>query len=142
MSVVIKTADETVNNSVTLQDDNVLLFAAAANEKWQFEGVLILTAVNTTPDFKMTFTGPAASVGSWAAIFSDETTVAVDAGSAALGTAQSFVSAQVPRIVRFWGAIANGANAGNLTLQWAQDTATAVNTQVLAGSYIKYQKQT
>jgi len=37
MSLIVKEADETVNNSAVLQNDNELLFAVAANEVFQFE---------------------------------------------------------------------------------------------------------
>lgn len=142
MSLLVKEANETVNNSSTMQNDDELLFAIAANEVWQFEGVLFITSTTATPDFRIGFTGPAGAVGSFGAILGDTATGNADAGSAALGTAVDFASANVFTIVRFWGGIHNGANAGNLTLQWAQSAATAENTTVRAGSYIKYQIET
>ena len=139
MSLIVKAADETVNNSTTLQDDDHLLFAVAANEKWQFEGVLMFEGP-TTADMKFAFSGPAASVGAWAGL-QLEGTAQTDIG-AELGTAQVLAFANSARQhVRFWGSIANGANAGNLKLEWAQDTATVADTTMHAGSYIKYQQQ-
>mgnify|MGYP001558419133 CR=1 FL=1 len=141
MSIVVKTADETVNNSATLQDDNVLLFAVAANEKWQFEGVLMIQS-NSTADFKLTFSGPTGSVGQFSRIFREAATD--NAGNGDLGDVDNSIAiVGGGRVfILFWGAIVNGANAGNLTLQWAQNTATVVDTIVHAGSYIKYQQQT
>jgi len=141
MSLIVKEADETVNNSTTLQNDDELLFAVAANEVFQFEGVLNLTT-NPTPGFRMTFTGPTGAVGSFSAIYGDMLTGNADAASGPLGSPLQLASAQAGATVRFWGGIHNGATAGNLTLQWAQNTADASNTKVLAGSYIKYQKET
>lgn len=147
MSLIVKEADETVNNNNTAQNDNELLFAVAANEVWQFEGVLFVTS-GTTPDFTMTFSGPTGAVGAWGAILnansggSPGTTGAPIAGGGQLGTADSLETTGTIETIRFWGAIHNGANAGNLTLQWAQNTATATDTKVLAGSYIKYQIET
>ena len=40
--VIRKSADETVNNSTTLQDDDELLFPIAANEVWYFEFFLLI----------------------------------------------------------------------------------------------------
>ena len=139
MSLIVKEADETVTNSNTVQDDNELLFAVAANEVWQFEGVLLLSA-HPTPDFRVTFTGPTGAVGSFAAAYS---TGALDesVSSDALGNVLSFAAASQGTVLRFWGGIHNGANAGNLQLKWAQNTPDANNTKVLAGSYIKYQKE-
>ena len=141
MSLIVKEADETVNNSTTLQNDNELLFAVAANEVVQFEGVLM---VSTDPaaDFKLTFTGPAGAVGSFAAIYGDTLTGNADASSAALGSAAALVSGNDGSVVRFWGGIHNGGTAGNLTLQWAQNTANVSDSKVLAGSYLKWQAET
>jgi hypothetical protein len=33
----------------------------------------------------------------------------------------------------------NGANSGNVTLQWAQNSANATDTTVYAGSYVQYE---
>lgn len=139
MSLIVKEADETVTNSNTVQNDDELLFAVAANEVWQFEGVLLLSA-HPTPDFRVTFTGPTGAVGSFAAAYS---TGALDesVSSDALGNVLSFAAASQGTVLRFWGGIHNGANAGNLQLKWAQNTSDANNTKVLAGSYIKYQKE-
>lgn len=144
MSLIVKEANETVNNSNALQNDDELLFAVAANEVWQFEGVLFVSS-NTTPDFKLTFTGPTGAVGGWGAIINTNSASATaqNAAGAVLGSADNLTtSGTFIETIRFWGGIHNGANAGNLTLQWAQNTANASNTIVYAGSYIKYQKET
>lgn len=140
MSLIVKEADETVNNSTTLQDDDELLFSVAANEVWQFEGVLNLSAPSDG-DIKLTFTGPSGAVGSFSGVYVD-VSGGEDADAAALGTSVSLTSLNNGRIVKFQGGIHNGANAGSLTLQWAQATALVGDTKVLAGSYIKYQRET
>ena len=50
-----KTADETVNNSIAVQDDNHLSFSIAANEIWEFRIVLIHIG-NATADLKVAVT--------------------------------------------------------------------------------------
>jgi len=141
MSLIVKEANESVLNSTTLQDDDELLFAVAANEVWQFEGVLNVDA-SSNPDIKITFTGPSGSVGSYGCISQDISNNTV-AGSAALGGTTVIATAAQNKVIRYWGAIHNGANAGNLTLQWAQNTADAgAQITVRAGSYIKYQVET
>ena len=44
--------------------------------------------------------------------------------------------AQLEDIPYLSGIVINGGTAGNLQLQWAQQTATAVNTKVLTNSYL------
>ena len=140
MSLIVKTADETVNGSATLQNDDELLFAVAANETWQFEGVLFYTS-GATPDIKITATGPSGAVGRFGVV-ATSSNLSVEGRNDELGTGVTITSpAGNPGIVHFYGAIANGANAGNLTLQWAQGTSDASDTIVHAGSYIKYQEQ-
>lgn len=141
MSLIVKEANESLINSTTLQDDDELLFAVAANEVWQFEGVLQVDA-SSSPDIKLTFTGPSGSVGSYGCIAQD-TSNNIVVGSTTLGNTTGIATAAQNKIVRYWGAIHNGANAGNLTLQWAQNTLDAgAQIHVRAGSYIKYQKET
>jgi len=137
MSVIVKEADETISSNNTLQNDDELLFAVAANEVYQFEGVLMVST-GATPDIKLTFAGPTGAVGSFSWEGADSSANRSFA-SAALGATTTFLVAGTPRLVRFWGGIHNGANAGNLTLQWAQNTSDGTNTTVLAGSYLKYQ---
>lgn len=141
MSLIVKETTESVINSTTLQDDDELLFAVAANEVWQFEGVLIVDA-SSAPDIKLTFTGPSGAVGSYGCISQDTSNNTV-VGAATLGSSTGIATAAQNKMIRYWGAIHNGANAGNLTLQWAQNTLDAgAQVYVRAGSYIKYQKET
>ena len=140
MSLIVKAADETVNNSNVLQDDDHLTFAVAANEKWQFEGVLFVSSA-ATADIKVVFAGPTGAVGGWGVYWRVAT--AEDGIASALGTDKTLQTTgpTTPMPVRFWGSVTNGATAGNLKLQWAQGTTEISDTKVLAGSYIKYQQQ-
>jgi len=130
-TVVLKTADETVNNSNTLQNDDHLLFAVAANEVWEFL-LLIRVLSNSDADFRYAFTIPTgASLKRY-----------TDFGGSALrseldGTTNQWLDGggedkQV--LIRY--VYIGGANAGNVQLQWAQGTATAFDTKVLTNSYI------
>lgn len=137
--VIVKAADETVNNSAALQADDDLLFSVGPNEKWQFEGVLIVE-VTATADFKLRVTGPAGSAGSVAVQAGLETSTALTSGADRLGTDIVVQTAGAQDIVHFWGGIANGDTAGNLAFTWAQNAAEVSNAKVLAGSYMKYRK--
>ncbi len=145
MSLIVKSADESVTNSTTLQDDDELFFPVGANEKWQFEGVLLVSS-DSSADFKLTFIGPTGAVGSFG----------VEAGNAG-GTSTKFASGGTlgssvtvstvsgtgtpTTVIRYWGGISNGGTAGSLKLQWAQNTAFLNVSNVRAGSYIKFQHQ-
>lgn len=142
MSLIVKDTDETVNSTTTLQNDDAITFSVAANEDWQFEGTLFVNSA-ITPDFKLDFAGPSGATGYWGVTSWADGTVTANAHNqvgALSGSGQGLTSADWPIAIRFWGGIANGANAGSLTLQWAQNTSDAGNTTVLAGSYIKYQQ--
>ena len=69
---VYKSADETVNASSTLQDDDELTFAIAANEVWEFSCVLAYVS-NTTADIKFQFSLPSGATmnGFASRLFSD-----------------------------------------------------------------------
>lgn len=136
-----KTATETVNNSATLQNDDTLFVSVAANTVYNFESRIIHNS-GTTPDFKAGWTYPSgltmlynrlgvglAGGGNVHLLFaSNETTSILDDGFAA------------DRSFMMWGTVTVGATAGTLQFQWAQNTANASDTSVLAGSYLKLTK--
>jgi hypothetical protein len=132
--VVRKTADESVTSSVTFQDDDVLLFAVAANEIWQFEFVLITTG---TFDFAGRLAFPSGRIDGGAWYYSGTASALTNIAS---GTSPSLSwvaradSTSVPRTHHVIGTFANGGSAGNLTLQWAQGSSGATATIVKANS--------
>lgn len=131
---VRKSADESVTNN-TLQNDDALLFAIGANETWQFRFIVFMTSASATPDGQVAVTFPAAATLAYG-------TSGVDASG---GVFQNYVTtsggalnirilaAELVMIV-IEGSVLNGANAGNVTLQWAQNTTNATATTVVAGS--------
>jgi hypothetical protein len=135
MTIVRKTADETVNNSAVLQNDDDLLLPIGANEIWRFEFV-IYGISNATADFKYSLVGPAASNVRWEFTGENESATVVSwnflAGGVAVAARGFADGSHTLNILR--GVIINGANAGNLQLQWAQNTADASDTKVFANS--------
>lgn len=131
-----KTANETVNNSNVLQNDDHLKVALEANKAYSFELKIWLSS-GATPDFKYTFTMPSGGDASWG----DSGVI----GATAVGAAMSYYSVTAPSVVvvagtgdpkmLFISGIAtNGANAGDLQFKWAQNTAHASDTIVYANS--------
>ena len=122
----IKAADETVNNSATLQNDDDLVFAVAANEEWVIE-LLILFGYDPSGDLKWKFSVPAGcgidgiyfdgltGSGTLGQFFVESDTEIFNAASGSSG--QLFIRA----LVRV------GGTAGNVQLQWAQNSAHASN---------------
>ena len=133
--VVTKTADETVNNSTTLQDDNHLVFAMAANITYAIDMVLLLNSTGDTPDFKFGWTVPSGCVMFWEGIVNNAWgfggTVLKGAGDTdTAGSVSGTGGALFKLFVR------NGANAGNLQLKWAQNTADSSDSKLLKHSHM------
>jgi len=141
-TVVRKTADESVTSSTTLQDDDHLLFAVGANEIWSVTAYLRVDGA-TAGDFKAAFSAPAAAAG-WQAVIGPGTgaTTFEDAATnnqaATLGTAPSagMLGAGNFVLVQVIGLIVNGANAGNVVLQWAQRASSATATRIMTNSFL------
>lgn len=142
-TTVKKTADENVNNSAALQDDDALKFTMAASTKYAFRlKVWFDTVANA--DFKYRHTGPAAAVVriTRAAVAPTETAfehLAVDVDYSAadhtiltilgIGTNGGWIELE---------GIIHNTTAGDFVFRWAQNTATVGNTTVRAGSYLEW----
>ncbi len=131
-SFVYKSANETVNNSDTLQDDDELKFAVGANELWLFQAWIHSTDT-TTADLHYLFTGPAGSTVRWSPIPQFGVTGSFHNTDVKFGTAQNTEGNGGHFAV---GRIDTAGTSGDLQLQWAQSTATANNTIVLIGSWL------
>lgn len=136
--LVVKSADETVNNSATLQNDDELKFAIGANEVWRFQLFLLINS-GATPDFKYGFTMPTGGDVIMTAAHRNPSNTSVVTG-------YSISQASAPISVRGIGVdfayvlnegiAVNGATPGNLQLQWAQNTADASDTKLLKNSML------
>jgi hypothetical protein len=115
---VVKLADETINNSAVLQDDDELFFTLDANSEYVVEGHIdVLSGVVNIQD---AFTYPAD------ATYSLQMRVASYLQNGYYSVTIKFSLTTV--------------SAGTLQYQWAQAVADASNTTVLAGSYLSYIK--
>ena len=135
---VRKSADQTVTSSTTLVNDTHLKFAVAANETYIFQAWLYTYAADGTPDIKVTFTGPSGSTVLWSSsqvIFNAGGATTLTVVSPGATAADLFVDANL-RAIQLYGTISNGATAGDLQFQFAQNTSSANGTSVKAGSSI------
>lgn len=131
--VATKTADETVNNSATLQDDDHLSVSVQADAVYlvELEGVYNSGA---TPGFKTQLAAPAGSTAG-SAIGAGGTGSGF--GGVTLTTALNWGGAGAERWFRFTGKLTTAGTAGSLKLQWAQTAANASNTILDAGSSLR-----
>lgn len=124
----VKTEDASINNSAVLENEVNLYFSIGANEIWAFEMWLYFTS-GAIPDLKYTFTVPTGCtmywIDEWNGTQFNATEVVVRTDSAGNNVGSGMK-----------GHIVNGANAGTVQLQWAQNTANASDTTLLKGSYI------
>lgn len=141
IQLVRKTAAETVNNSTTLQNDDALVAALAANEVVVFLAHIYFNAT-TVADFKYTWTVPAGATIRWnhASAISTDTasTIVTKAFTDASGTTQTAGGdgTTANRNITLLGVAANGTTAGDLQFQWAQNTAEVSNALVEANSFL------
>lgn len=128
-----KNSDESVQNSSTLQPDDHLVLALQANKKYIVDGMIFVSAGSATPDLKITF---ASTTGSTFVIgylndSSNEVLSGVTSSNIPLPGSNTFIP------IYFSGTITTAGTAGDLTLQWAQNTANANATTIHAGSFIR-----
>jgi len=138
---VKKTANEIVNNSTVLQNDDQLALAIEANTTYKGKLRLIVNSP-TTADFKCKFTFPA---GMTASIEGYEGSSPGAASAVLVGPIDQTVTAvfstvAADQILILEGTFTNGANAGTLQLQWAQNAAVVGDTTVKANSELELRK--
>jgi len=143
---VAKATTETVTNSNAYQDDDELFLPAEANATYRFD-LLLLHSSGTTGRFKMQFTAPTGATVSWGVIgveisITSSTNVAnvimpSRLVSDILGLGGGNLTGTTALIS---GVLTTSSTAGNLTLQWAQNTSDAAATQVRAGSALRMKR--
>lgn len=139
-----KTANETINNSATLQNDDHLFFPIGANEVWVVEYNLFVSAVSATSDFKIALALPAGATSAMSIVG----LAAAAASAEADAKFQSFTSAATALtagiqadsssngFVRYQAYVATAGTAGTVMMQWAQATANASDTVLRLGSFL------
>jgi hypothetical protein len=132
-----KTADESVSSSNTLQNDDVLKIALAASDAVEFSAVMFVSSTSSTPDFKMTFTVPSGASVRWLAEWFDGVAYQSSSIVTASGTTANFaVTGNTLGMVKLSGIVVNGSNAGDLQLQWAQNTSNGTSVTVQQRSFL------
>lgn len=140
----VRSADiPAIVSNTTLANDSVLTLPLPTTGRFEWEAVIFYDS-STTADFKLAFTWPAAvSTPRWgiqglatgATLTTGDGQFAVTATSGtaiAVGGAGSGSGSTLMAIAK--GHLVLGGTAGNLTVQYAQNTSDATNTVVRSGS--------
>jgi len=141
-----KTADESVTSSTALQDDNHLAFAIGANEEWVADYDLYAENGLSVTGIKLAVTVPAGATMFLFAMCSalipagNSNSQSTSSSGAALNYTTAMMTNASPAYFRMSIRVVNGANAGSVTLQFAQSTSSATAVALMAGSSMKAQR--
>jgi len=142
--IVRKTADEAVTSSTTVQDDDHLVIAVAANSVYAIDSFMMFDS-DPAADIKFTFTGPAGSTiyytsdGVSAGNTNNIGSIKMDANAGGVETVLGgFVGTRTT--MRPAGVLVTSGTAGNLTFRWAQNASSATPTNLYANSWLRAQK--
>jgi hypothetical protein len=146
-----KSATQNLTNSSVLVNDLHLTFPGLANAVYELNLTLFLTVTGSSSaaDFKCTLNGPAGGTWGGFGLVPDlaltGTSGSIDVapwppGSAFGGVKGVGVSPSATTEVHLRASVTIGATPGDVTFQWAQNTATAVQTSVLLGSRMRIER--
>lgn len=137
LKTVVKSANESVTSSTTLQDDDHLVFAIGANEQWVATYSISMSTAGP-PGCRFAITVPAgATMEASGAVEGKSGGRTATSGTAFINDATNATANPIATI-RVW--VSNGATAGNVTLQWAQGTSDASSLTLLTGSFLLARK--
>lgn len=142
--IVRKSASESITNSTTLQDDDDLQISVEASVIYTFRSVIFYDA-STTGDLKFQWVAPSGAALAFSAMI-PALAITAAAGNTTnfgsfnltdvLGVGAAGVGTQLA--IAMNGVLVMSTTAGTFKLQWAQNTADAVNaTRLFANSYIE-----
>lgn len=131
-SWALKTSDETINNSASLQNDDALVVSVLANATYSLE-MLLFQNTNAAANFKLDLVLPAGATWRRGIFDCNNTQLGQMTTSAISGITGTGASAYVHVI----SSINIASTAGTVQLRWAQNTAHASNATVTADSWLK-----
>ena len=140
---ILKTADETVNNSSTYQADDHFVFTAKANKKYVVKYYLYVEDVafnGTNGAMKLKITAPSATTLRYGATGGAGLAAAYGDSGTDITVTDVFGSTPNEGHVIVTAYINPGASDRTVTLEWAQITADASDTKILEGSFLEYEE--
>jgi len=135
--VTYKDTIETVNNTAVIQNDDELFLSVSASTKYIFD-LYVPYNSGTTPDLKVGWTLPASATNVWRVDYFD-TAAAAQKGQSSTVPTTGFVIGGfgADLFAYFTGTISVSTTAGTMQVVWAQNTANASNSSILAGAYLR-----
>jgi hypothetical protein len=142
---VRKTADTSRSATTTFADDDHLVFAAEASAVYTMVGWIKYFASNT-PDIKVQFSVPSGCLGEWAWLMPGSGTLAAGTAGYSIRTDTNDVSgsrtgygtSDSNMFTPMSGLFRMSSTAGNITLQWAQNTSDATATVMYTDSWLQF----
>ncbi len=148
--VVVRTGDSsTISSNNVLANDDTLLWAVGASDRWFFQAILTFTAADSggaaaTADVQMGWSVPTGGTMQWGAFgqqgngLAGYNATATSSSPLAILTAAG-ASAQGGAAVSFGVTLAgfytgDGSHTGNVNLQWAQNTSNAATLLIAKNS--------
>lgn len=129
-------ANQAVTSSTALVNVTNLVCQVEPNRAYGFHAILQFSLAGVASGFKFGVAGPASPTNLLYQIeaISSGLVIAGIGLSATLGAALAVTGSHM---VRFSGLIENGANAGNLAIQFAQNVSDLSAINILRGSWLK-----
>jgi hypothetical protein len=134
---IVKSANETVTSSTSLQDDDELTTTLDANSYYIGEIFLMVARANTsaTPGLKPALN--AGGLGTFALIRDSSNALLADGSSfAGAGNLAAFATT-VPQVYRIQFTVITGGSTQALTFRWAQNTSSTTGVTVMKGSTLR-----
>jgi hypothetical protein len=134
----VKTADQSTSSDTTLSNDTHLQVALEANTYYEFEATLVYFS-SEVGDFKLDFSIPTGATGTYSFASSTGSIPAttMDGGTTTLTIDVKDTDDHIQKLT---GIVYTAGTAGNITMQWAQNTSDAGSTGLRKGSLIKLTK--
>ncbi|KKM75707.1 hypothetical protein LCGC14_1387530 [marine sediment metagenome] len=128
LQVVVKAADETVNNNNTVQNDDHLLFTVVTNAVYLVTMHLHYTSPTGTPNFRHQMVGPAGTTTDGIAMLDPNIVKSYTE------VASSTLNPGINHLIVLQAIVRSGGTGGTVNFKWAQQTATSEDTKLLEGS--------
>ena len=139
--VVVRSGNSgTISSSAALANDDTLLWAVGASDRWFFQAFLVFTAADSsgaaaTADVQVGWSVPTGGTMQWGALgaagnnFASYGTTSTASSPLALATASGAIASGAAAVtfgVAYAGFYTgDGSHTGNVNLQWAQNTSNA-----------------
>lgn len=142
---VRKTADDSRSATTTYADDTHLVFAAEANAVYTMVGWIKYFA-DPTPDIKIQFSVPSGCLGEWAWNMPGSGTTTTGTTGYSIRTETNDVAngrtgygtSDSQHMTPMGGLFRMSSTAGNIALQWAQNTSNATATILYTDSFLTF----